>query len=159
MSALPQLVGEDVNRLESTLRNLVERTAATVGFVTDSAGFVIARHARSGDLDTMTLGALCANTYAASAAMAGLIGETTFSSVYQEGKKSNLLISALGDAALLVVLFEVGVSGDSVKYYASIAVNVLAAHLRTATYRAPLARIDLATLNVADPSELFRRKP
>lgn len=156
--AIPSLTVEDIARLEGTLRDFLQRSSAHSAIVTDTAGFVLARQGAVEKLDTTTLGALSANSYAASAAMAGMIGEPLFSSLYQEGSKQSLLINALGDSALLVAVFDAKVSGGAVKYYAAIAGRVLVAHIRAAAERSPNESLDLATLNVADTEVFFRRK-
>jgi predicted regulator of Ras-like GTPase activity (Roadblock/LC7/MglB family) len=159
MTTIPHLIEDDVVRLEATLRDLLAKSSAAAAVITDRAGFVIALQGKHQGLDTTTLGALSANTFAASAAIAGMIGEPNFSSLYQEGSRFSLLINSLTDAALLVIIFDAKTNGGAVKYFAGIASKVLAAHLHTAVERAPGAGLDFATLNVADPSEIFRRKP
>jgi len=69
MSALPRLIEEDIQRLDTSLLELLRQTNASVALVTDRAGFVIACQGETKDIDTVTLGALGANTYAASAAI------------------------------------------------------------------------------------------
>lgn len=156
-ASLPQLQSEDVLRLDTALRDLIDRTSATAALMLDRAGFRIACQGRTDGLDITTLGALSANTYAASAAMAGLLGDPAFSSVYQEGRTCSLLIQAVDECALLVVLFAAG-SGGAVKYFSGITSKTLTSHLQTASHRAPEATLDLAVLNVADTTEIFRRK-
>lgn len=158
MDALPQLIDEDIDTLERVLESLISQTEADTAFVTDRAGFMIVERGELPGLDQTTLAALAANTYAATAAMAGLIDEADFSSLYQEGEKHSLLINSVGEYGLLVVVFSAKISGGAVKYYAATAVRQLAEQLETAHDRAPDRSIDLATMNVADSTELFRKK-
>ncbi len=158
MSAFPQLVDRDLDQLEAILASLLQRTEAKAAMVTDIAGFVVSSSGDTESLDLTTLGALAANTYAASAAMAGMIGEPDFASLYQQGSENSLLIHALGQEALLTIVFDKSVKGGAVKHYATIAVKVLSTHLTMAAERAHGQTVDLATLNIADPNEIFRRK-
>ena len=158
MAALPQLIDEDIDTLDVVLERLISQTDADTAFVTDRAGFMIVERGEFPGLDQTTLAALAANTYAATAAMAGLIDEADFCSLYQEGDEHSLLINSVGEYGLLVVVFNAKISGGAVKYYATTAVRQLAEQLETAHNRAPNCSIDLAMLNVADSSELFRKK-
>ena len=153
MAALPQLIDEDIDTLDVVLERLISQTDADTAFVTDRAGFMIVERGEFPGLDQTTLAALAANTYAATAAMAGLIDEADFCSLYQEGDEHSV-----GEYGLLVVVFNAKISGGAVKYYATTAVRQLAEQLETAHNRAPNCSIDLAMLNVADSSELFRKK-
>lgn len=158
MTAFPQLIDRDLDQIEAILGSLLQRAEAKAAMVTDIAGFVVASSGLTDELDLTTLGALSANTYAASAAMAGMIGEPDFGSLYQQGAENSLLIHALGQNALLTVVFDKTVKGGAVKHYATIAVKVLTTHLTLAAERAKGQTVDLASLNVADVNEIFRRK-
>jgi predicted regulator of Ras-like GTPase activity (Roadblock/LC7/MglB family) len=158
MEALPQLIDEDIETLDGVLERLIAQTEAGTAFVTDRAGFMIVERGEMPGLDQTTLGALAANTYAATAAIASLLNEADFASLYQEGEEHSLLINSVGEYGLLIVVFSAKISGGAVKYYASTAVRQLAEQLETAHGRAPDCSIDLASMNVADSSDLFRKK-
>ncbi len=157
MEAFPQLISRDLDQIEAILGSLLKRAEAKAAMVTDIAGFVVASSGETDHLDLATLGALSANTYAASAAMAGMIGEPDFASLYQQGSENSLLIHALGQSALLTVVFDKTVEGGAVKHFATIAVRVLSTHLTLAAERAKGQSVDFASLNVADVNEIFRR--
>jgi predicted regulator of Ras-like GTPase activity (Roadblock/LC7/MglB family) len=158
MEPLPQLIEEDIESLDEVLNRLISQTEADVALVTDRAGFLIVQRGGFAGLDQTTLAALAANTYAATAAMAGLISESDFSCLYQEGDQHSLMIKSVGEYGLLVVVFGARISGGAVKYFASSAVRDLSEQMKIAYRRSPDVSIDLATINVADTSGVFRRK-
>jgi hypothetical protein len=59
---------------------------------------------------------------------------------------------------LLVVIFKAQVSVGAVKYFALPTVKRIAVQLQIAQERNPNAGLDLSEINLADPSELFKRK-
>ncbi len=158
MSTLPQLIEEDVYTLNSALQELLAKTEASAALVIDKAGFLITQQGDSSQFDATTLGALAAGSFNANQAIANLINEPNFSSVYQQGENYSLLVSNVDEYCLLLVLFKVGQSVGVVKYYAAIVIPRLAEQLKKAKERAPDAGLDLAVMNLADPSSLFRKK-
>jgi len=57
-----------------------------------------------------------------------------------------------------VVIFEATVGVGLVKYYSKPTAQRIASQLAVAAKRAPGAGLDLSVLNVADPSNVFRKK-
>jgi hypothetical protein len=90
--------------------------------------------------------------------IAGLVHETNFNSVYQQGEKFSLLVTAVDENCLLLIVFKAQVSVGAVKYFAGPAVKHIALQLQIAQEREPGAGLDLSELNLADPSEVFKRK-
>jgi hypothetical protein len=59
---------------------------------------------------------------------------------------------------MLVVIFKAQVGVGAVKYFAAPAVKRIALQFQIAQDRDPGAGLDLSELNLADPSEVFKRK-
>jgi hypothetical protein len=59
---------------------------------------------------------------------------------------------------LLVAIFKAQVSVGAVKYFAAPTVKRIAVQLQIAQERDPGVGLDLSELNLADPSEVFKRK-
>ena len=155
---LPQLIEEDLRVLDDALAGLLGRSEAGMAMLIDKAGFLITQSGGDTQLDTTTLAALAAGSFAATQGMAALTQESNFNSVYQQGENSSLLILTVDDNCLLLVVFKASVSVGMVKYYALSTVAQLAEQLKKAQARRPQCQIDLAALNLADTSTLFRRK-
>ena len=90
--------------------------------------------------------------------IASLVHETSFNSIYQQGEKFSMLVMGVDQNCLLVAIFKAQVSVGAVKYFASPATKRIAVQLQIAQERAPGASLDLSELNLADPSEVFKRK-
>ena len=158
MPTLPQLIEEDVQRLDETLREFNAQTDATASLIIDKGGFLIA-HAGDGEsFDLTTIGALASGAFMANQTIAGLVNEKNFSSIYQQGEKFSMFVCNVDEHCLLAVIFLSKVGVGVVKFYASHAVKKIAQQLGIAGERNPGAGLDLSAMNVADPQSLFRKK-
>ena len=158
MPSLPQLIEEDVQRLDDELRDLLEKTEATTALIIDKGGFLISSQGDARQFDVTTIAALASGAFMANQTIANLVHETNFNSVYQQGEKFSMFVMCVDDNCLLAVIFKATVSVGVVKYFASPAAKRIAAQLQVAQERDPAGGLDLSVLNLADPSEVFRRK-
>jgi predicted regulator of Ras-like GTPase activity (Roadblock/LC7/MglB family) len=159
MFTLPQLVEEDVQELDRALHELITKSEATTALVIDKGGFVVTTSGVGDRFDNTTLAALAAASYTATQAIAHLINEPNFSSIYQQGENYSLLVSNVNEQCLLAVIFPAHLSVGAVKYYAATTLRQLAQQLEIAYRRAPDEGLDLSLFNLADPSQVFHRKP
>ena len=90
--------------------------------------------------------------------IASLVQEPNFNSIYHQGEKFSLLVMCVDENCLLTVIFKAQVGVGAVKYFAVPAVERMGAQLQAAHDRNPGVGLDLSVLNLADPSELFKRK-
>ena len=158
MATLPQLFEEDIRELERALQDLLMKSEASAALIIDKGGFLISQCGEYHDFDTTTLAALSAASFAATQGIAELVGETNFSSVYQQGEHLSILVGNVDEYCLLTVIFKAQISVGAVKYYSNPTIHAVAAQLQRAHERAPGAGLDLSVLNMADPSPLFRKK-
>jgi predicted regulator of Ras-like GTPase activity (Roadblock/LC7/MglB family) len=158
MSTLPQLIEEDIGELNSALQELLIKSDAGTTLIIDKGGFIITQSGRGQDYDTVTLAALSAASFAATESIASIVGESNFSSVYQQGDTLSLLVNNVDEFCLLAVIFKASLSVGAVKYYASYTIRRIAAQLKIAQQRSPDSGLDLSMLNMADPSSMFRKK-
>ena len=158
MATLPQLIEEDMQRLDETLQGFVAQTEATAALVIDKGGFLIAHHGNSEEFDLTTIGALASGAFMANQTIAGLVNEQNFSSIYQQGEKFSMFVVNVDEHCLLVVIFQSKVGVGVVKFYATMAVKSIASHIAEAQERNPDAGLDLSELNTANPQEFFRKK-
>lgn len=154
--ALPQLRAEDVRELDRLLGELVSRTEATSAMVIDKAGFLITESGSASSVDSTTLAALAAGSFAATQGMASIVSESNFNCVYQQGESFSLIVQNVESDTLLVVVFAAHVSVGAVKYFANAAVPRIAQQLATARERGE-GELDLAMLNMENSSEFFRK--
>jgi predicted regulator of Ras-like GTPase activity (Roadblock/LC7/MglB family) len=158
MATLPQLLEEDIQRLDDELRELLAKSDATAALIIDTGGFLITNQADHRQFDLTTIAALASGAYLANQTIANLIHETNFNSVYQQGEKLSMFVVQVNEDCLLTVIFKASVSVGAVKYFASPAVKRIAVQLQIARERDPGGGVDLSMLNLADPRELFKRK-
>ena len=158
MATLPQLIEEDIGELNSLLQELLIKSDAGSTLIIDKGGFVITQCGRGVEFDTMTLAALSAASYAATEGIAQVVGEHTFTSVYQQGDTFSILVSNVDEFCLLAVIFKATLSVGAVKYYATDTIKKIAAQLQVAQKRDPNQGLDLSMLNMADPSPVFKKK-
>jgi predicted regulator of Ras-like GTPase activity (Roadblock/LC7/MglB family) len=158
MATLPQLIEEDIQRLDGDLRELLEKSDATTALIIDKGGFLISSQGDSRQFDLTSIAALASGAYLANQTIAGLVHETNFNSIYHQGEKFSLLVMCVDDNCLLTVIFRALVSVGAVKYFAGPAIKRIAVQLQIAQERNPGAGLDLSELNLADTSEVFKRK-
>jgi predicted regulator of Ras-like GTPase activity (Roadblock/LC7/MglB family) len=158
MATLPQLIEEDIQQLETVLRDLLEKSEATTALVIDKGGFLISHQGDDRRFDLTTIAALASGAYLANQTIANLIHETNFNSVYQQGEKFSLFTVSVDEYCLLTIIFKAQLSVGAVKYFALPAAELIAKQLQIAQVRDPSGGLDLSVLNLADPSEVFKRK-
>jgi predicted regulator of Ras-like GTPase activity (Roadblock/LC7/MglB family) len=158
MGTLPQLLEEDIQRLDDVLREYLERSDATTALIIDKGGFLITSHGDARRFDLTTIGALASGAYLANQTIANLVHEENFDSVYQQGETFSMFVTNIDESCLLMVIFSSKVGVGMVKYHATEARKQIADQLKTAQDRDPSAGLDLSVLNLADPSALFKRK-
>lgn len=158
MATLPQLFEEDIRRLDEALNEYLERSDATTALVIDKGGFLITSQGDARRFDLTTIGALASGAYLANQTIANLVHEENFDSVYQQGDKFSMFVTNIDESCLLMVIFASKVGVGMVKYHATDARKQIAEQLKAAQDRDPSAGLDLSVLNLADPSEMFKRK-
>ena len=161
MATLPQLIEDDIRRCDETLRAFITSTDATAALIIDKGGFLITHQGDAHDahdFDLITIGALASGAFMANQTIAGLVNETNFSSIYQQGENFSMFVINVDEHSLLVVIFKSHSGVGVVKYYAAAAVKRIARQLKTAKERAPESGLDLSVLNVAETGQFFRKK-
>jgi predicted regulator of Ras-like GTPase activity (Roadblock/LC7/MglB family) len=158
MPTLPQLIEEDVQRLEEILRELLAQTDGTTALVIDKGGFLISNFGDSRQFDLTTIAALASGAYMANQTIANLVHETNFNSVYQQGEKHSMFVLSVDDYCMLVVIFRSQLSVGVIKYFSAPAAASIAEQLQVAQQRDPSGGLDLSILNVADTSDFFKRQ-
>ena len=158
MGTLPQLIEEDIQRLDEALRELLEKSDATTALIIDKGGFLISGQGDTRQFDLTTIAALASGAYMANQTIANLVHETNFNSVYQQGEKFSMFVICVDEFCLLSVIFKAHLSVGVVKYYAGPIAQQIADQMLVAQQREPGGGLDLSVLNLADPSEVFRKK-
>ncbi len=159
MPGLPPLIAEDVQALDGALDELLRQSEATAALVIDKGGPLIDQRGAVDQFDTTTISALAAGSFCATQAIAGLLGEADFASIYQQGERYSVLFCNIDENVLLIVIFKAELSVGAVKYYAAATVQEVGRQLQAAQQRAPEKSVDLVSMNVLDVSTIFRKQP
>lgn len=158
MATLPQLLEEDIQCLDGILTEYLDRSDAATALIIDKGGFLITHQGDARRFDLTTIAALASGAYLANQTIANLVHEENFDSVYQQGDKFSMFVTNIDEHCLLMVIFPSKTGVGVVKYHATEARKAIAAQLQAAQARDPENGLDLSVLNLADPSEVFRRK-
>ena len=158
MGTLPQLIEEDIAQIGAALQDLLKKSEASTAFIADKGGFLITSQGNQEDFDLTSIAALASGAFMASQSIAGMVNEPGFNSTYQQGENFSIYIQDVDEHCLLLVLFPASVGVGAVKYFSSAAVHGVAKQMQVAHERDPSGGLDLSVLNVADPSEFFKRR-
>jgi len=115
----------DIHQMNLVLGKFLQKTKAETVLLVDEAGHLVARQGQNSPASEDTVTALVAGTYAASRAMAQMLGAEEFSSMIPCSDGRTLLLLRAGDTALLAVAFGDDSSTHLVRTYALEAVRRL----------------------------------
>jgi len=115
----------DIHQMNLVLGKFLQKSGAETVLLVDEAGHLVARQGERSPASEDTITALVAGTYAASQAMAAMLGADEFSSLIPRGGGGFLLLLPVGTEALLAVAFEDSVSSTIVRTYALEAIRRL----------------------------------
>ncbi|MDE3067363.1 MAG: roadblock/LC7 domain-containing protein [Verrucomicrobiota bacterium] len=161
MPTLPQLIEEDIHKLDDMLRWFLAGTDATVALIIDKGGFLITyRMGRNltEDVDVTAIAALASGAFMANQTIASLVHEANFNCIYQQGENNSMYVTSVDENCLLVVIFRSANGIGPVKFYADNTVKQVARQLQIARDRKPEAKLDLSELNVANTRSIFQKK-
>jgi len=117
----------DVHQLNLVLGKFLRRSGADTVLLVDEAGHLTARQGETSPASEDTITALVAGTYAASRAMAQMLGSEEFSSLVRCGTDRKIMILRAGDHALLAVAFTSQVAVSLLRTYALEAIRKVCA--------------------------------
>lgn len=115
------LYGDAFERVDGLIQELLDTTGVRYGLLVDRKGFVLSHKEalwapRPPALDSVAT--LVASNAAATAALANMLGERTFSEQTHQGENGTLYVESVGDQALLTLIFDSSVALGKVKVYA-----------------------------------------
>ena len=108
----------DIKRLNESLLNFVKKSDARCTLLIDKDGHLVARQGFFDNLDSASLSALVAGSFASTREVARKLGETEFSVLFHQGANENIHISLVSDRALAVILFDDRTTIGMVRLYA-----------------------------------------
>lgn len=126
------LYGDAFARVDQHIQDLLDTTGVRYGLLVDRKGFVLSHKEalwapRPPALDSVAT--LVASNAAATAALANMLGEHTFSEQIHQGENGTLYVESVGTDALLTLIFDASVALGKVKLYAKKTVAQIASIL------------------------------
>ena len=104
----PQMVmyEEEFRQIQAIVETLVQAANASVAFIIDKNGQLIAAGGDAAHIDTTSLASLTAGNIAATGGMAKLLRENEFTTQFHEGENANIHIQLVDNRVILVVIFD-----------------------------------------------------
>ena len=100
------LYKEDIDRLNKVLAKLLASASATFVLLVHKDGNLLSHQGFTRAFDTTSLAALAAGSYAATRAIAQLIGESEFTVLSHKGKTDSIHISLVDEDTIMVLVFD-----------------------------------------------------
>ncbi len=109
---------EETDKINLALKKLLKGSEAKCALLVDKDGHLVTRQGFTQSLDTTSLAALLAGSFASTREIARLVGEPEFSVLFHQGKRDHIHMSLVGDRSILVVVFDDRTTIGMVRLYA-----------------------------------------
>lgn len=127
MQATPIVTIQAAEELLALLEEFLDKSEASFALIFDRGGNILSQGGKVPDsTDTSILAALAAGSFAATCELALRVGEAEFSALYQQGKHSHILMSAIDGDAVIATVFGSKTTVGLVRFYADRTVKQLA---------------------------------
>jgi predicted regulator of Ras-like GTPase activity (Roadblock/LC7/MglB family) len=120
-----------VNALNALTSQLQAETGARAVLLIEKSGQLVTAQGQTGTLDTLSLAALISGSFASTKALARLMGEKNFKSMFQQGKTESLFVVALDTTDIMAVVFGENVTVGLVKFKTMQALERINAQVRS----------------------------
>lgn len=112
------LFPEDIDHLNSVLSQLVSKANLLLAVLINKDGRLLTNQGSLEIVDTVSMAALVAGNSASTLAIANLMGESEFSTMYHQGKDKHIYIAVVDDNTFLALVFDDRTNIDRVKVFA-----------------------------------------
>jgi predicted regulator of Ras-like GTPase activity (Roadblock/LC7/MglB family) len=96
---------KDLEKIDLCLNQMVSSSHAHSVLLIDRSGQLIAQYGNTPGIDILSLSALTAANFGATAEIARMLGEEEFTLLFHKGKNENVYFSAIGEHVIIVTLF------------------------------------------------------
>ncbi len=97
---------DDLKKINYFLDKVVSSSLAHSVLLIDRSGQLIAQYGDTMDIDILSLSALTAANFGATAEIAKMLGEEEFTLLFHKGKNENVYFTAIGEHVIMVTLFD-----------------------------------------------------
>ncbi len=111
------LFPEDIDRLNLVLSQLISKANLLLAVLINKDGRLLTSQGILDHIDTVSMAALVAGNSASSLAIAQLMGESEFSTMYHQGKDKHIYIAVVDENTFLSLIFDDRTNIDRVKVF------------------------------------------
>jgi predicted regulator of Ras-like GTPase activity (Roadblock/LC7/MglB family) len=97
---------KDIEKIDVCLNKVVSSSLAHSVLLIDRSGQLIAHQGNTPGIDILSLSALTAANFGATAEIARILGEEEFTLLFHKGRSENVYFSAIGEHVIMVTLFD-----------------------------------------------------
>jgi predicted regulator of Ras-like GTPase activity (Roadblock/LC7/MglB family) len=97
---------KDMKNINYCLNKMVSSSMAHSVLLIDRSGQLIAHHGNTPEIDILSLSALTAANFGATAEIARMLGEEEFTLLFHKGRSENVYFSTIGEHVIIVTLFD-----------------------------------------------------
>jgi predicted regulator of Ras-like GTPase activity (Roadblock/LC7/MglB family) len=108
----------DIQRLGAEIDAFLELSKGRCVLLVDRDGHLVTRRGEPMKTSEESISALIAGSFAATAEMARLLGETEFSVLYHQGQRDSIQLQLIGERTLMATLFDGRTNLGMVRFYA-----------------------------------------
>jgi predicted regulator of Ras-like GTPase activity (Roadblock/LC7/MglB family) len=112
------LFPEDIDRLNLILEQLSQKANLLLSVLINKDGRLLTFQGSLEKIDTVSMAALVAGNSASTQAIANIMGESEFSTMYHQGKDRHIFIAVVDDNTFLCLVFDDRTNIDRVKVFA-----------------------------------------
>ncbi len=109
---------EEIGKINEQLTDFLDSTQAKAVLMVDIEGHLVTKMGYTKSLDTESLSALIAGSFASTKQVAKILGEEEFKEIFHQGKVENIFISLVHERSMVVVIFDDRTTIGMVKFYA-----------------------------------------
>lgn len=111
------LFPEDIDRLNLVLSQLVAKSDLLLAVLINKDGRLLTSQGTLDQVDVVSMAALVAGNTASTLAIAQLLGETEFSTMYHQGKNKHIYLATVDENTFLAIVFDDRTNIDRVKVF------------------------------------------
>lgn len=120
-----ELNQQQSQELDQCLERFLQETGAVAVFLMGRDGQLLSKQCTGDPMPLESVCALTVGAFASSEALASLVGEKTFTSIYHQGIKCNVYAALVGEQHLLLTFFNYRASAPLVRIQARITAEAL----------------------------------
>jgi predicted regulator of Ras-like GTPase activity (Roadblock/LC7/MglB family) len=108
---------EEIDKINELLSDFLDSSQAKASLLVDVEGHMVTKMGYTKSLDTESLSALIAGSFASTRQVAHILGEKEFREIFHQGENDSIYISLIRERSMVVVVFDSRTTIGMVKFY------------------------------------------